>query len=54
MEPGIWFPVLFFKKQNPGSDSGSSSKNQTQFSSGPKTDDELPVNLSFILGSSIF
>jgi hypothetical protein len=36
MEPGIWFPVLFFKKQNPGYDSGSTSKNQIQFWSGPK------------------
>jgi hypothetical protein len=36
MEPGIWFPVLLFGNQNPGSDSGSTSKNQTQFWSGPK------------------
>jgi hypothetical protein len=36
MEPGNWFPVLVLKKQNPGFDSGSSSKNQTQFWSGPE------------------
>jgi hypothetical protein len=36
MEPGNWFPVLVFKKQNPAFDSGSSSKNQTQFWSGPE------------------